>query len=130
MSGINTGILTNAFPLMAEQVKAVENRILEAEEAVVFLNENKEVCYAMPFGPEPIKELAWQTAYELTQENNLFVKKVYKKSGLKDFFLEKTFKKAAINDAWKIEEDYGNFILLDGSIFITNDNLIFNTKGA
>jgi hypothetical protein len=100
LSGINTGILTNAFPLTAEQVKALENRVLETEEAVVFLDENKEVCYAMPFDPELIKELAWQNAYELIAEDGLLTKKIYKKQSLETFSLEEILQKRSYEDSW------------------------------
>ena len=100
MSGINTGILTNVFPLTAEQIKAVENRVLEVEEAVVFLDENKEVCYAMPFNPELVKELAWHTAYKLVNENGLLIKRVYRKDSLNTFFLKETLQKNSYNDSW------------------------------
>lgn len=114
MSGINTGILTNAFPLTAEQVKAIENKVLNTKEAVVFLDENKEVCYVMPFYPELIKELAWQNAYELIVENGILTKKVYKKRSLKTFSLKEILQKRSYEDSWELL--YSTISLLDESL--------------
>lgn len=102
MSGVNTGILTNAFPLTAEQVSAIENRVLETGETIVFLNETKELCYAMPFNPELIRELAWHHAYELTEDNGVLNKKVYEKDSLETFHLSEVLQKTSIDDSWNL----------------------------
>ena len=73
---------------------------LETEEAVVFLDENKEVCYAMPFEPELIKELAWHNAYKLINENGLLIKRIYRKTSLDTFFLKEILQKSSYNDSW------------------------------
>ena len=114
MSGINTGILTDAFPLTADQVKTIENKVLETKEAVVFLDENKELCYAVASGPELIKELAWHSTYELVKENGVLIKRVYRKNSLDTFFLKATLQKYSFNDSWSsIDSSAG---LLDESL--------------
>jgi hypothetical protein len=100
MSGINTGILQNAYPLSSERIKELEKQVLENHEAFVYLDENSELCFSMPCGVDGIKDLAWNNAYELSIENGTITKKAYKKVGLKQCFLDRIFHKQAINDAW------------------------------
>jgi hypothetical protein len=100
LPGINSGILTNAYPLTAEQIKSLERRVLETGIAIVYLNENKELCFAMPAGVEGIKDLAWNHAYELKTENNLITKSVYEKTSLDTIALTNVLQKQSINDSW------------------------------
>ena len=48
MPGINSGILSNAYPLTAEQIKELEKRAIETNEIFVYLNDNS---------PEKIEKL-------------------------------------------------------------------------
>lgn len=100
MPGINSGILTNANPLTTEQIKNLEQRVLETGSTIAYLNENKELCFAMPAGAESIKDLAWNHAYELKTENNLITKSVYEKTSLDTIALADVLQKQAINDTW------------------------------
>lgn len=100
MSGINTGILTNALPLSTERIKELEKEALENQTTIAYLNENSELCFVLPFEPGVIKDLAWNNAYELTVEENSFIKKAYKKDGLESFYLEKVLQKQNIEDSW------------------------------
>lgn len=114
MPGINSGILTNAYPLMAEQVKSLEQRVLETGNAVVYLNENEELCFAMSDGIEGIKDLAWHHAYELINENGLLIKRSYRKDSLDTFFLKEILQKNSYDDSWgSVDSSAG---LLDESI--------------
>lgn len=100
LPGINSGILTNASPLTAEQIKSLEKRVLETGITIVYLNENKELCFAMPVGAECIKDLAWNYAYELKTEDNLITKSIYKKTSLDTIVLIDVLQKQSINDSW------------------------------
>jgi hypothetical protein len=127
MSGINTGILSNAYPLTAEQIKELEKRALETQETIAYLDEQGNLCFAGPFDPEVFKELAWNKAYELsTDSSGTLNKKGYKKEGLKSFSLKATMQKQDASEAWQIKTvEKTTFQLADGCAFITNDNLIF-----
>lgn len=100
MPGINSGILTNAYPLTTEQIRSLEQRVLETGIAIAYLNEKKELCFAMPAGVESIKDLAWSHAYELKTENNLITKSVYAKTSLDTVTLTDILQKQSINDSW------------------------------
>lgn len=100
MSGINTGILQNAYPLSSDAIKELERRVLENGTAYAYLDQNSELCFAMSHGIEGIKQLAWNHAYELLKENDLFTKKVYKKTGLMTYALKDTLQKQNMDDAW------------------------------
>ena len=100
MSGINSGILYNAHPLTSEQIAALEKKVLETGETVVYLDENSELCFAACASQDIIKKLAWNNAYELTTENGLFTKKVYAKTGLDSFILKDVFQKKDLNQIW------------------------------
>lgn len=82
MSGINTGILTNAYPLTAEQIRELERQVLEEQQSFAYLNENSELCFVLPWGINIIKDLAWNKAYEINAEENLVTKATYSKTGL------------------------------------------------
>jgi hypothetical protein len=99
MSGINTGILTNAKPLSTEQVEELEKETLEEQKAFAYLDQNSELCFSLPQGVNMIKELAWNTTYELSTEATGFIKKIYKKDGLDSFYLYKVLQKQNINDS-------------------------------
>ena len=130
MPGINAGILTNAYPLTTEQINALEKRVFETNEAFAYLDEHSKLCFTLPFGPDIIKELAWETAYELTvNSDGSLSKKVYKKLGLKAFYLKETLQKPSYDSAWVISSiESANFELADGCMLLTNDNLIFEIK--
>jgi hypothetical protein len=108
MQGINTGILTNAHPLSAEQIKALERRVAEEHEAFAYLDENSQLCFALPYGVNGIKDLAWHNAYEVTAKNNTLTKKVFSKT---NFSYEKrvTLMEQAGSADWDV-------VVLDGSI--------------
>lgn len=118
MPGINSGILTNAYPLTAEQIKNLEQRVLETGSAIAYLNENKELCFAMPAGVGSIKDLAWNHAYELKTENNLITKSVYAKTSLDTIALTDVLQKQSVNDPWT---SIGTASLLDEGLL---DNFI------
>lgn len=101
MSGINIGILQNAYPLSAEAIKELEKQVLENKEAFVYLDENSQLCFSMSQEVNSIKDLAWHNAYELSAENNSFIKKAYKKTGLKTYSLDKVLEKNNIEDPWR-----------------------------
>lgn len=101
MSGVNTGILTNAYPLSAERIKELEKYVLESQEAFVYLNENYELCFMLPSEPEAIKDLAWNNAYLLNEEAGKLVKKVYNKNGLQSYFLKETLHKQSLDATWQ-----------------------------
>lgn len=119
MPGINTGILTNAYPLTAEQILELERRVLENRETFAFLDENSKLCFAIPQGVDGIKELAWNHAYELTTENDVLIKKAYKKDSLKSYHLEDTFTKEHLLDTWQPKGirclTYDNVMILDSN---------------
>jgi hypothetical protein len=100
MSGINSGILHNAYPLSSEQIKELEKEVLENQDAFAYLDENSELCFSMPNGVEALKDLAWNNAYELSTENGSLVKKAYIKTGLDSYELKKTFSKPSFDDIW------------------------------
>ena len=100
MSGINTGILVNAKPLSTERIKELEKQVLEKQETFAYLDENSELCFATSTGVEGIKDLAWQNAYELSNNEGIFTKKVYAKTGLKTFEYKTTLTKSSIDDLW------------------------------
>ena len=100
MPGINSGILTNAYPLTAEEVESLEQRVLETGNTIAYLNENKELCFVMTAGVEGIKDLAWNHAYELINENGLLIKRIYRKNSLSTFFLKEILQKNSYNDSW------------------------------
>lgn len=100
MSGINTGILTNAYPLSTNHIKELEAKVLNGEGSFVYLDENSKLCFAMHKGVNNIKELAWDNAYELTNAGNLLTKRAYKKTGLKTFALDSTYTKSSLNASW------------------------------
>ncbi len=100
MSGINSGILSNASPLSAEAIKELERKVLETGEAYAYLDQDSKLCFAMPNGVGGIQELAWNSAYELSSESGTLTKKAYKKTGLKTFTLDKTYTKTQVEGAW------------------------------
>ena len=101
MPGINTGILTKAYPLTEEQIKQLEKRVLENNEAFAYLNEDNELCFAIPQGVDQIKELAWHKTSELyTDEDNTFIKKVYRRYTPNSYTLDTVLQKQSINDSW------------------------------
>jgi hypothetical protein len=104
--GINTGILTNADPLSTEQIKRLEAMVVENNIAVVYLDEEGQLCFAMPRGEcvQGIKDLAWNNAYALSSTADGITKKAYRKTGLKTVKLDKVFKKGSIQQNWT--EDY------------------------
>ena len=48
MAGINTGILTNAYPLSTERIKELEREVLENNKTFAYLDEDSSLCFAMP----------------------------------------------------------------------------------
>ena len=100
MARINSGILHNAVPLSTEAVKELERKVLENNCTFAYLDENHEICFSMPCGVDGIKDLAWHNAYELSDDEGAFIKKVYIKNGLKSYKLEKTLRKQFYDDVW------------------------------
>ncbi len=101
MTGINTGILTNAIPLSTARIKELEREVLENGKAFVYLDENSELCFAMNSNPEAIKKLAWNNAYELFNEDGTLTKKAYKKDSLDSYYLNNIFTKQSYTDNWQ-----------------------------
>ena len=100
MAGINSGILRNASPLSATQVKEVEKDVILNNKCIAYLDENNQVCFAKPGDPEGIKKLAWHNAYELFADGDVYVKKVYTRTGLDTFTLSETLQKSDIDGSW------------------------------
>ena len=118
MTGINSGILNDAYPLSAELIKQLEEQVLQDSSMYAYLDENSELCFSLPQGVDSIKELAWHNAYELSTEQGNFIKKAYKKNGLKTFYLDKTLQKSNIDDAWS-EQPEEERLEGDGQEFYT-----------
>ena len=101
MSGIDAGILVKAHPLTEEQIKQLEKKVLENRDAFAYLNENKELCFAIPQGVDQIKELAWHKTSELyTDEDNTFIKKVYRRYTPNSYALDIVLQKQNLDDSW------------------------------
>lgn len=100
MRTVNTGILHNATPLTAEQIKSLEKQVLEDKKSFAYLNENSELCFMLPSEVSVIKELACNVASELDSANGKIVRKQYKKTGLKTFDLDATYEKTSIDGNW------------------------------
>lgn len=101
--GINAGILRNAEPLSSEQIKEIERRVLVDKQAYAYLNEAHEICFAVPYGVECIKELACHNAYELTTDNGYLLKRHYKKYGYDSFELSAILQKQTFDEPWSLE---------------------------
>lgn len=121
MAGINSGILHNAYPLSATQVKEVEKDVILNNKCIAYLDENNQICFAQSHDPEGIKRLAWHNAHQILEQDNSFIKKVYTKTGLDTFVLDKVLEKNNIDDSWKessnpeeerLEGDGAEFYLL------------------
>ena len=128
LTGISSGILHNAHPLTAAQIKALEQKVLETGEAFVYLDENRQLCFAAPFDPDLVKELAWHSAHELKTTGEILTKTEYIKQSQKTFSLDRILQKQSYDEPWILQYTQPNFILANGDIFVTNDGLIFNTK--
>lgn len=119
MPGIKTGILTNAYPLSADRIKELEHRVLEDKQSFAYLDQNSKLCFALPYGVNGISGLAWNHAYELTTENNMLIKRAYKKDSLESYYLEDTFTKEHLLDAWQPKGirclTYDNLTILDSN---------------
>lgn len=101
MSGIDAGILVKAHPLTEEQIKQLEKKVLENRDAFAYLNENKELCFAIPQGVDQIKELAWHKTSELyIDEENTFIKKVYRRYTPNSYALDTVLQKQNLDDSW------------------------------
>ena len=96
--GIDTGILTNATPLTAEQAIHLEKQVADNGEVAAYLNEDGEICFAVPTADnsryvEGIKDLAWHRASEVHKlasvrqdsEGYMIFRRDFKKSGLDTF---------------------------------------------
>lgn len=101
MTGINTGILQNAIPLSAEQIKSLEKQVIENGKAFAYLDEQSKLCFAMSRGVDNIKELAWNHAYELRFDGDKFYKKAYSKTSLNSFKFENEKQKVSYADDWQ-----------------------------
>lgn len=119
MPGITTGILTKAYPLSTDRIKELEQQVLEDKQSFAYLDQNSDLCFALPCEVYAIKDLAWDHAYELTTENNKLIKKAYKKDSLKSYHLEDTFTKEHQLDAWQPKGlrllTYDNLMILDSN---------------
>lgn len=117
---INTGILTNANSLLPTQIKAIENDVLETNTCVAYLDEEEKLCFATAADSvEGIKHYAWNTAYEIAQEEDAFVKRAYKKDGLWSYYLYKQLHKKSIDDEWAEEAP-----ALAAGLYDANDTLV------
>lgn len=97
---INTGIIHKGAPLSSEQITQVERSVLEQMASIAYINENEELCFALPVDVNSIKSFAWSTANQLTVEEGVFTKKVYTRTGIDTFDHTLTLTKASIDDAW------------------------------
>lgn len=101
MSGINSGILRNAYPLSAAQIKEVEKDVILNNKCIAYLNENNEICFAEPFDPVAVKNFAWNHVHQIFEQDGSFIKKVYKKTGLDTFDRTATLIKGSLNASWE-----------------------------
>ena len=86
MSGINAGVLYNAQPLSDAEIQVLEQEVLDNERSFVYLNEKKELCFALPRGVDQIKRLAWNFVHQLTTvDDNLIEKTTYEKTGIETY---------------------------------------------
>ena len=125
MIGINTGILTNAYPLTSAHIKELESIVLNQSECFAYLDENSELCFMLPKGVDFIKDLAWNTAYELSVSDGTFIKKAYKKNGLRSFYLDKTMSKQHIDDPWILDSSFSTHILSSDGYILKDLNGIY-----
>ena len=120
MSGVNTGILINAYPLTAEQIAEVEAKVFTANSTYAFLSDKRELCFAFPWGVDNVKELAWHQAWELSIEDSLYVKRIYKKKSQREYYLWKTLYKNSLDEPWPDDPEMTQLdpaeITLDGDI--------------
>ena len=100
MAGINSGMLNDAYPLSADEIKRIEDAVLNTQETFAYLDEEGKLNFALGFAPALIRDLAWHNANELFEENGLFIKKVYEKTGVDTFTLSKTLQKTDIDGSW------------------------------
>jgi hypothetical protein len=100
MAGTHTGILTNAIPLTAEQIKVLEQRAFEEDKVFVYLDESNNICFTGEISPELIKDLAWHNVNELVETSEILTKNVYKKQSQKTFYLNQTLQKETYPDPW------------------------------
>ncbi len=100
MSGINAGILLNATPLTAAQIKELEEKIAQTGEIFAYLDESGQICFAGNLDAELVKELAWHYTSEITSTPEVVTKKVYKKSANNTYTLDVTFTKAPSATDW------------------------------
>ena len=103
MSVINTGILNNAVPSTATRINEMEQQVLYDKETFAYLDENNELCFALPFKPKVISELAWDKAYELFKLNVPY-KVVYKKTGLDTYETAYLFTDPTDTGNWRQKE--------------------------
>jgi hypothetical protein len=131
--GINTGILTNAEPLSTEQIQQLDAMVVENDIAVVYLDEEGQLCFAMPRGEHihGIKDLAWNNAYWLSDKYGILTKKLYKKTGLNTYLFDKTLSKADPWPDWLDGEGYPTpGLYRDGKFICSYDSIdIFGAPG-
>lgn len=104
MSSFNGGILTNASPLTAEQIAALEQELLNTGGCYAYLDQNNNICFMSSTSPDNIKDLAWHNASELNTEAEIFYKKQYIKTGMSSFYLNQVLQKQAIDESWSAPE--------------------------
>lgn len=100
MPGINTGILANAQPLQAATVKELEKQVIENKKSFVYLDENSELCFAIPHGIDGLKDLAWHNAYELSATTDTLFRKVYVQTP-NSFIIKATQQKQSYDEPWE-----------------------------
>lgn len=100
MASINTGVLTDAVPLSAENIKMLERYALENSKTFAYLDDSKELCFLTSGPVTGIKELAWHNTYVLSNDNGVLFKKHYRRDGLRSFYLDKTFTKESYDAEW------------------------------
>lgn len=118
MSSVNTGILINAYPLTAQQIADIEAQVFTSNGSYAFLSDKRELCFAFPWGVDSIKELAWHQAWELSIEDSLYVKRIYKKKSQREYYLWKTLYKKSLDEPWPSDEPQLDpaVISLDGDL--------------
>lgn len=100
MSGINSGILQNASPLTAEQIKLIEQQAIEMNTTMVYLNEKGETCFTTPGSADSIKKLAWHNCSSLERAATATFRRDFKKTGLGTFKTTDFCCKSDDADSW------------------------------
>lgn len=100
MPRINSGILHNASPLTAEQIKLIEQQAVEMNTPIVYLDENGKTCFTTNAGADAIKKLAWHNCSSIERADNATLRRDFKKTGLEAFKTTDFRYKYDDSDSW------------------------------